>query len=86
MRGASLTALGLSSALVTVAGCSWTQDVAMPPIAVPASLTTPCIYESDPQTVGDLYESFAGSLLALAECNERMEAIRGLSPESEKPE
>jgi hypothetical protein len=35
--------------------------------------------------VGELYEAFAGSLLALAECSERMEAIRDLSTEPAQP-
>jgi len=86
VRRASLAAVGLSSALVTLAGCSRPVDAPPAPIMVPPWLTASCIYISDPQTVGELYESFAGSLLALAECNERMEAIRDLSAESQKPE
>jgi hypothetical protein len=85
VQRASLAALGLSASLVTVAGCSRGVDEPPAPIMVPPTLTAPCIHDKDPQTVGELYEAYADARLGLAECNERMEAIRGLQTQQKKP-
>lgn len=79
MCRASLAALGLSASLVTLAGCCGRVDVPPAPIAVPPSLTAPCIHSADPQTVGELYEAYSDARLALAECSERMDAIRSIN-------
>lgn len=75
MRRASLAAVGLSASLVVV-GCSRAVDEPPAPIMVPPSLTAPCIHDKDPKTVGELYEAYADARLTIAECDERLRAIR----------
>jgi hypothetical protein len=65
--------------LACLAGGCATQDVPRAPYVVPASLVLPCLFESDPQTVGDLYEAFASAKLTIAQCDERFSALRELA-------
>jgi hypothetical protein len=75
MRCTSLGVFGLSALM---AGCCRPVAPEVVRVTVPPALTAPCVLEARPDTVGALYEAFEDALTVVAECNGRLEQIRGL--------
>ena len=65
---------------ILIAGCATCPPVepVVERVPVPATLTAPCVYEARPATTGELLEAYLDVQSALAECEARMNAIRGL--------
>lgn len=59
-----------------VVGC--TRIVYMP-MPVPAGLTAPCVHEADPRTNGELLDAYQDARVVIAQCDERLGAIRNLN-------
>lgn len=62
-------------AALAASGCT---TVVYRPIPVPAGLTAPCVHTASPVTNGELLEAYEDAKLVIAQCNTRLEAIRGL--------
>jgi len=60
---------------VLAVGCTRTIYVTTP---VPASLTAPCVHEASPETNGELLEAYEDARVVIAQCDERIGAIRNL--------
>jgi hypothetical protein len=62
-------------AALNVSGCT---RIIYRPMAVPAGLTAPCVHTASPVTNGELLEAYEDAKTVIAQCNTRLEAIRGL--------
>lgn len=61
--------------VILAVGC--TRTIYMP-TPVPAGLTAPCVHEAAPRTNGELLEAYEDARIVIAQCNVRLDAIRGL--------